>query len=215
MENYIKKYCDGFDFWRIGTLKKSISGIEIVIDIYESWKEIHDTMNYREKAHITMKKGELSYECVLYDENNYGHPFFNVTIKEKPCFLFRKTLYGFTLLDLDTLTEVYEYVPLNVKNRKESFIISDVKQLGKLLVFDGCYWAAPYECYVYDYDKKLFANVSTALGITSLEKTEIKEDMLYLSGDVSDGDNKCKNVRKQISLPELNRLIEENGVEEI
>ncbi len=215
MEEYIKGYCEGFEFSQTEQIFQTVSGIDINIDIFEAWKEINGLEHYREKAFVTLTKGEKTYECVFYDEHNYKYLFFSVTIKEKSYLLFRKTLYGFTLLDTDTLTETYNYIPENIKNGEESFIITGVNQLGELLIFDGCYWAAPYECYVYDYEKKLFANVSTALGADSLEEIEIKDDTLYLSGDVFSDDDESKRIQKTVSAKELDKLISENGVKEI
>jgi len=215
MEEYIKGYCEDFEFSQTEQIFQTVSGIDINIDIFEAWKEINGLKHYREKAFVALTKGEKTYECVFYDEHNYKYLFFSVTIKEKSYLLFRKTLYGFTLLDTDTLTETYNYIPENIKNGEESFIITWLNQLGELLIFDGCYWAAPYECYVYDYEKKLFANVSTALGVDSLEEIEIKDDTLYLSGDVFSDDDESKRIQKTVSAKELDKLISENGVKEI
>ncbi len=215
IENYIEEYCDGFEFSQIEHFSQTVSGIDINIDIFEAWKEINGLEHHREKAFVTLTKGEKTYECMFYEEHSYEHSFFPVTLKGKSCLLFRKTLYGFTLLDTDTLTETYNYMPENIKNGEESFIITGVNQLGELLIFDGCYWAAPYECYVYDYEEKLFANVSTALGVDSLEEIRIKDGTLYLSGDVFSDDDESKSIQKTISVKELNRLISENGVKEI
>lgn len=215
MEKYIREYCEDFEFSQIEQLSQTISGIDIKIDIFEAWKEIDGLKHYREKAFVTLTKGDKTYECTFYDEHSYGCSFFPVTIEGKAYLLFRKTLYGFTLLDADTLTEAYNYIPENVKKGEESFIITGANQLGKLLIFDGCYWAAPYECYVYDYEKKLFANISTTYGIDSLEEIEVKDDMLYISGYAFIDDEESKTVEKIISAEELNTQISENGVKEI
>lgn len=215
MEKYIREYCEDFEFSQIEQLSQTISGIDIKIDIFEAWKEIDGLKHYREKALVTLTKGDKTYECNFYDEHSYGSSFFPVTINEKAYLLFRKTLYGFTLLDADTLTEAYNYIPENVKKGEESFIITGANQLGKLLIFDGCYWAAPYECYVYDYEKKLFANISTTFGIDSLEEIEVKDDTLYISGYAFIDDEESKTVEKIISAEELNIQISENGVKEI
>ena len=215
MEKYIREYCEDFEFSQMEQLSQTISGIDIKIDIFEAWKEIDGLKHYREKAFVTLTKGDKTYECNFYDEHSYGNLFFLVTIEGKAYLLFRKTLYGFTLLDADTLTEAYNYVPENVKKGEESFIITGVNQLGKLLIFDGCYWAAPYECYVYDYEKKLFANISTTFGIDSLEEIEVKDDTLYISGYAFIDDEESKTVEKIISAEKLNTQISENGVKEI
>ena len=63
--------------------------------------------------------------------------------------------------------------------------------------------------------EKIFASVSTVFGIDSLEKIEIRDDLLYISGYAFADDEESKAVEKTISAEELNKLISENGVEEI
>lgn len=83
MEKYIKEYCEGFEFSQIEQFSQTISGIDIKIDIFEAWKEIDDLKHYREKAFVTLAKGDKTYECNFYDEHSYGCSFFPVTINEK------------------------------------------------------------------------------------------------------------------------------------
>ena len=90
---------------------------------------------------------------------------------------------------------------------EESFIITDVKQSTDLLIFEGCYWACPYECFVFDYVRKLFWNVSKAYGIVCFDKTILQKGNLILSGTDEN------NMAKEIAIPEKALIlgIEENG----
>jgi hypothetical protein len=100
---------------------------------------------------------------------------------------FRKTLYGFTLLDAETLTEEYEYFPEAVLLGDESFIITKVMQLDELLLFAGCYWACPYACFVFDHQTKQFWNVSTACHIVDCDEIRLQDKKVRLLGKDKNG----------------------------
>ena len=101
------------------------------------------------------------------------------------------------MINADTLSVEYEYFPESVTRGEESFIITDVKQLDNLLIFEGCYWACPYECFAFDYDKKMFLNVSKLYGLFSLEKTELRDGKLVIYTMDETGAEKQITVSKQ------------------
>ncbi|MBR1955458.1 MAG: hypothetical protein IKA29_06020 [Clostridia bacterium] len=80
---------------------------------------------------------------------------------------------------------------------EESFIITEVKQLDSLLIFEGCYWACPYECFAFDYDQKLFLNISKNYDLYSLDKTELQGNNLVLYGTDENNFEKQIIVSKQ------------------
>ena len=177
-EKYMLEYFDGFDFVFSDHLSKRIFDVEIEIDIFE----YNAQYSHREKAHVILKKGDLAYECDFCDAHSYEEDFSPIILNGQHFILFRKTLYGFTLISADTLSVEYEYFPESVTHGEESFIITDVKQLDTLFVFEGCYWACPYECFIFDYDKKMFLNVSKKYDLYSLDKTELQDNRLVLYG---------------------------------
>ncbi len=178
IDKYIPEYAEDFAFDCVDRLFKRIFDVEIDIEILE----YKDQRNYREKARVTFKKGDLIYQCDFCDSHDYENGFYPIIFGGQRFICFRKTLYGFTLINADTLSVEYEYFPESVTHGEESFIITDVKQLDTLLVFEGCYWACPYECFVFDYDKKMFLNVSKKYDLYSLDKTELQDNHLVLYG---------------------------------
>ena len=207
MEFYIKEYCGNFQFDYVEHISLEIADISIDIDVYEAEKIIDGIMHCRERANVIFRKNGAAYICELFEEHGYKNSFFEVNLKGCSYICFRKTLYGFTLLDTETLTETYNYIPKAMLNGEESFIIVDVKQLGDLLILEGCYWAYPYECFVFDIDKKLFVNISKFLNMESLEEASVNGNKLILTD--TDG------VTKEISKEDIARLICENGCAEI
>ena len=186
----ILEYCENFAFRYSEHISTRVFNVEIDIDIFE-YKEQH---NYREKAHVAFKTGDLTYECDCCDEHNYENDFYPIILNNQRLICFRKTLYGFTLINADTLTVEFEYFPEKVFNDEESFIIVNVKQLENLLIFEGCYWACPYECFAFDYEKKLFLNISKLCSVFFLDKTEVKDNKLTICGTDK------SNLNKQIAL---------------
>ena len=185
---YILDYSEGFKFVFSEHLSKRIFDIEIEVDIFEYSTQY----SHREKAHVIMKKDDLTYECDFCDEHNYENDFYPIIIGAKRFICFRKTLYGFTLINAETLSVEYEYFPELVIHGEESFIITEVKQLDNLLIFEGCYWACPYECFAFDYDQKMFLNISKKYGLYSLDETELQGDNLVLCG--TDGNDLGKQI---------------------
>ena len=197
VEKYILEYSNGFNFVFSDHLSKRIFDIEIEVDIFEYSAQY----SHREKAHVILKKGNLTYECDFCDEHNYENDFYPIILNGQRFICFRKTLYGFTLINVDTLSVEYEYFPEPVIYGEESFIITEVKQLDNLLIFEGCYWACPYECFVFDYDQKLFLNISNNYNIYSLNKTELQGNNLVLFGADEN------NLEKQIIVSKQDLFI--------
>ena len=211
MDNFKKEYCGDFEFTFVARASYKVADILIDIDVYEAQKNIDGIIHSREKAIVNLTKNNLKYQCELFEEHNFENAFFEVMLNERSYLLFRKTLYGFTLLDTETLCEFYNYVPQAIKTGEESFIITDVKQIDDIFVLEGCYWACPYECFAYDFKSKLFVNASNYLGIISLDETAIKDNKLILYGI----DNNKNDVTKEITSQELKSLISKNGKGEI
>lgn len=193
IEKYLLEYSDGFNFVFSDHLSKRVFDVEIEIDIFEYSAQY----SHREKAHVILKKGDLTYECDFCDAHNYENDFYPIILDGQHFICFRKTLYGFILINADTLSVEYEYFPESVLQSEESFIITEAKQLDNLLIFEGCYWACPYECFLFDFEKKLFWNVSKKYGLQSLDKTELQDNALVLYGTDENNFEKQITVSKQ------------------
>ena len=70
----------------------------------------------------------------------------------KRYFLFRIDLYGYGVLDLQTL-ECFVYIPKEI----ETFIWTnlDYNPANNILVVGGCYWAAPYGTLLLDFSEPM------------------------------------------------------------
>ena len=174
--------------------------------------ETHDYMRADLSAHgqlsrITFTKGELSHTCQCCDDPT---GFFPLLLAGKWYICFRRTLYGFVLLDCETLLPKYEYFPECVLESKESFIVVTVKQIDNLLILGGCYWACPDECFVFDYETKRFLRLSKLYPGFALDKEEVREKTLILHGEDPSGN------KQQISLSkdELLAVLETHGAED-
>lgn len=211
MDNFKKEYCGDFEFTFVARTSYKVADILIDIDVYEAEKTIDGIIHSREKAIVNLAKNNLTYQCELFEEHNYENCFFEVMLNEHSYLLFRKTLYGFTLIDTESLCEFYNYVPQAIKTGEESFIITDVKQIDDIFVLEGCYWACPYECFAYDFKSKLFVNISNYSGIAYLDKSAVKNNRLILNGR----DSNNNDVTKEITSEELESLISKNGKGEI
>ena len=203
LEQYVLDYSKNFPFRYVESVSLKVLDVSIDLEIFE----YEDKYNHREKAHVVLKKGNLTYECDFCDQHDYENDFYPIILNGQRFICFRKTLYGFTLINADTLSVEYEYFPEPVIHGEESFIITEVRQLDHFLIFEGCYWACPYECFAFDYEKKLFFDVSRTYGLVSLDQTALQENALILSGTDKKGCAKSVTVTKQ----DLIAGIDKNG----
>lgn len=156
---------------------KEVNGITVFVECFECVAPD----DHRTFARICLQKHGLCYQCEGVERSHWD--FFPVTVDGKPYILFSKTLYGFTLLDSATLTEAYDFFPEKVCRGEESFIITHAQSFGKYLIFDGCYWGAPYEFAAYDPVQKRFVSLSEEYGVFAGDYTaEAQGNALVLKG---------------------------------
>ena len=182
LQDSIAGYISGFDFSFSRQIRTEVSGVCIQISVAEYRRE----HTHRQKADVVLSKGGMQYECECIEEHNWDELFYPVTLSGQNFLCFRKTLYGFTLLDAETLTEVYDYFPEKVQHGEESFIVCDAYTFGDFLIFHGCYWACPCEVFVFDYKNQLSANVSMYVGMWSVDSCKIENNRLVLDGTDED-----------------------------
>lgn len=180
-----------------------IYGVNITVTLCEYDGETE----HRTVAQILLEKDGLCYECEGIERSRWD--FFPVTIEGKPYILFSKTLYGFTLLDPDTLTKAYEFFPEKVCRGEESFIITHAQDFGKYLIFDGCYWACPYEFSAFDPAGGLFVSLTESYSVFAGNHTAtVQGDTLILIGEDHDGNP----AEAMLSESAIDRLMTDRGI---
>lgn len=123
---------------------------------------------------------------------------------------FRKTLYGFTLLNTATF-EVFDFFPEKVLGGEESYIFVEAVSFGDFIIFDGCYWGSPYVFFIYSHKNKRFLDLFHTAGLYSAGAVlcaTVHEQILTL---------KCKNKLHlpetvTFTLEELHRIMTEKGI---
>lgn len=185
--------------------EQTLCGVKIEVEAHDYMRA--DLSGHGQLSRVTFTKGELSYTCQCCDDPT---GFFPVLLAGKWYICFRRSLYGFVLLDCETLSAEYEYFPEGVLHDQESFIVCSARQIESLLVFGGCYWACPDECFVFDYEAKRFLRLSTLYPQFSFEREEVGGQTLILHGEDQNGE------KQQISLSkdELLAALETHGTED-
>ena len=204
IEEYIKIFCDGWAFEPYERRTAEIGGVTVESEVMIYSEGIHR----RTKSHVIFKKSDKIYECDCVD---LEIPFLSlITVEGKPCICFSKCLYGFTLLNVDSLEVEYEYFPEKVLNGEESFIITEAKNFGRLLILDGCYWACPYMVFAYDHNSRRFLPLSDRLGMMFDVNAVIDNQTLIVTGrDMNDAE-----ISVTLTEQEVINMINESGISE-
>jgi hypothetical protein len=199
---YITQYEKNYTFTETEREESELLGVKITVILYE-----YDTdTEHRDRAEIFLEKDGLRYRCEGIERPRWD--FFPVTVEGRSCILFSKTLYGFTLLDAETLTEITDFFPEKVMIGEESFIITHAQSFGKYLILDGCYWGAPYEFAALDPAQMRFVSLTEAYGVFAGDHTaRIQGDELLLKGE----NLEHKPAEITVSASDLDRLMTERG----
>ena len=201
VEKYINKYCEGFDFKPCEKHSEEICGITI-----ESESFLYsEGINRRIKSHVSFKKDGMVYECDCADIKFPNISL--ITLYDKKYLCFSRCLYGFIFLNVDTLQVEYEYFPEKVLGDEESFIVTEAKNFGEFLIFDGCYWACPYGIYAYDHSSKKFADISGEYDLIYDVEVSISEGKLILTGR----NKEEKQIEISITEKDIKDLIDTKG----
>lgn len=128
---------------------------------------------------------------------------------------FRKDLYGYTLLNPDTLEE-HNYFPSEVLGGGEAFIPCEAAAIKDVLVLFGCYWACP--CFYYllsltDYKTYNLADEAEDFGNCELyeQGVRIENGELKFRYGIRD-EEKRKEKRKEafFAYEELKKMLEKS-----
>lgn len=191
-DDYVSQYVSAVPFGLAEVIEQEIGDIHVKIMVME----YHDgrCYSYYEKAHVVLTKGERKYECFCIDEHQWDDLFSFLQLDGKQYLCFRKTLYGFTLIDAETLAEAYDYFPSQVLEGHESFIIFNAWGYRNFIVFNGCWWACPEVYYIYDYRNKKVLDVFNVFSVFSHNgEVSIENDELVL--DCTDDDDRIVKLR--------------------
>lgn len=140
------------------TTKEISKDLSIIIYSYEESGPKHPILNcpyaiHCSHAQLIDKKGQVLYSIKnVHDDTR----FFDLIEHQngKRYLVFRIDLYGYSILDLDTMKD-YHYIPEESLNGGEAFIWTGTyyNKDTNLLAVEGCYWACPYEVYVVDFSE--------------------------------------------------------------
>lgn len=143
-----EKAQDKYEWTLYDTIIKTYKEYKAQLGLYIQKNLEDERKTLFEATKLTIEKnGEQIYACpnmldrcdLLYFFNYNGQDYL----------LFRKDLYGYALLNLETLEE-HNYFPSAVVEHDESFIVTDAHLFRDILILEGCFWACPYSCYLLD-----------------------------------------------------------------
>ncbi|MBQ3179516.1 MAG: hypothetical protein IJB52_16990 [Clostridia bacterium] len=206
LDTYIAAYRGEYPFVPAQTIAQEIRGVECTVEVLRYEREGADSIwEGREIAHVTLRKGTMTYTCVC-TEGHFGEAFFHpVTLAGETYLCFRKTLYGFTLLHTETFAE-RDYFPEKVLLGEESFIMADAVAVDNLLFFYGCYWACPYFYVIYDPASGRFLDLWDLYRVEFDGNIRVEgEKILFPYRDMEEQ----KTV--VLTIPEIRKLLAEKG----
>ncbi|MDE5592687.1 MAG: hypothetical protein K2I75_02000, partial [Clostridiales bacterium] len=164
-QEYINEYLASGDFQKIGEENGIFNNLKTKIEYFEYKYKISGCDGLKEKTVMTITDKANTkhiYECI----DTFFTPY-EFEYKGTQYLIFRKSLYGYTILNLTDFTEK-NYFPSRVLEGEEAFIICEAKILKNLLVLGGCLWGGPYECRVLNLDTSQIANISKICNITDV-----------------------------------------------
>ena len=141
--------------------------------------ELSDGYQRRVCSHVRLTRGAAQYEYDCVGIDFCAQQLTPLHFGGRDYLCLRKCLYGFTLLDVETLFEAYDYFPANCDFAagEESFICAIVMTFGDYLIFDGCFWAcADGVCVAFDPELRRFVCVSDRV-----EECHVAGDRLVVS----------------------------------
>ena len=204
--DYINEYLASNDFQKIGEENRTFNNLETKIEYFEYHYKISGYDGLKEKTIITITDKANTkhiYECIdaFFMPYEFGY-------NSSQYLIFRKSLYGYTLLNLTDFTET-NYFPSRVLEGEEAFIICEAKILKNLLALGGCLWGGPYECRILNLDTLQVANISELCGITDIAgDINVSADALILK------DESTNNIIK-LEYERLNELVELKHAEDL
>ncbi len=123
----------------------------------------------------------------------------------------RKALYGYCIIDARNFEE-YNYFPSAVlRENGEAFISCDVTCFKDLLIIDGCYWGAPYELYVMDFESRKSVRLAEFFGFSTWDDFVAAEGALKVCENGFYVTNEIDGKEYFAGYDELKKRIEKEG----
>jgi len=177
-KDYINSYLENNKFYLKETIQTNIYDLTCITKVYDIKKRNKSLVN----AELTIIKDNTEvYKTTLVDTHNWDNYLYPIIIDNKKYLFFRKSLYGFTILDINSFQEE-NYFPEEVYQGEEAYIITDVIQFKDILLFDGCFWGSPYFNMIYDLKTKKLFDVFEEFKIFS-EDIKILDDYIIINGE--------------------------------
>ncbi len=171
----------------------------------------------RTTAELTVTdRGGVAHTFALTDRPLRPIP---LTLGGRDLILFRRNLYGYTLLDADDLaTPLLDYFPSAVLGGEEMFIFCYAHPFGDLIVLEGCYWAVSYgRVFILDPATGRVLNLNETAGILDVFENTVTatDDVLTLRGSHTESnddlDHDDEGVAYAFTLSNIHDLLDMHG----
>lgn len=199
---YIEEYLSDLVFEKKKEENARYGGLDAKLEFFECSFDNGGCPCHAERTVMTIEdgRGDHVYECIDAFmppcEFEYGGEEYVV---------FRRTLYGYTILNLTDFSE-RNYFPSDVAEGKEAFIMCEATRFCGMLLLFGCFWAGPYMCYALDLETLDVLNLSGALGME-----DVADNGIRASGDtlvLTDGNT---DKTYSVGCNELKALVAASG----
>ncbi len=173
--------------------------------------------NIKGNAHISASKVKVFFDNKQIYEFKclYENLLFCQLIKHsngKKYLMFNRELYGYSVLELDTMKEFHYYPKENMKEGRETFIWTDVfyNPNNNFMAGFGCYWGSPYFYILIDFSDpfKVVPYLETC-SISNENDPEDPNGECWVGNDFVFLEQKTKNIitiKEQQYLSEYNKL---------
>ncbi len=225
--DYVKNYTEDFPLVERETEAFAIHGLAATMTTLTYEKEI--VCGTLPDGTPTFCSGSrTTAELTITDRAGIAHTFaltdrplppIPLHIGGRDCILFRRNLYGYTLLDATELAHpLLDYFPSAVLDGEEMFIFCYAYPFGDLIVLEGCYWAASYgQVFILDPATGRALDLNTTVGILDVFENTVTatDDTLTLRGRhaeyTDDLDHLDEGVIDTFTLSEIHDLLETHG----
>ncbi len=224
---YVEHYTEGFPLVERETENFTIHGLAATMTTLTYEKEMVSG-SLPDGTPTFCLSGRTVAELTVTDRAGVVHSF---SITDRPLFpipltlggrdliLFRRNLYGYTLLDAADLAHpLLDYFPSAVLDGEEMFIFCYAYPFGDLIVLEGCYWAVSYgRVFILDPATGRVLDVNETAGILDVFENTVTatDDILTLRGRHTEYDDDLdhfdEGVPYTFAFSEIHDLLKTHG----
>ncbi len=214
---YIADYATGFPLVEEETEFLILHGLAVTCTTRLYEREGSHCMESRTTGRLTIRDAAgIEHH---FDTVDHVMPPVALTLGECRLILFRRTLYGYTLLDANDIAHpLLDYFPSDVLGGEEMFIFCNAYPMGDLIVLEGCYWAISYgRVFILDPTTGRVLDLNRTADILDVSEQSISttDDMLILRGRNAefddDLDHEVEGVLYTFTLSDLHTLLNTYG----